>query len=231
MWSDLRTASDQAASDGMQRWPEPPRGLSRSRYVPTFRGETRIPNFSDSSWAILFSHPVAFSRAIRSTNSRRSFGTAGRPGLRDFHRQKTLNAVRCHPTEVSGFTTTNTSRQSKNFASPAIARRIEAVVRRGLILRSWNEASCFRRNRFSATRATRSKRNSRMNVSKSVSYRNVCAFRPFRPNCCGAQVSFGLFPADRFRTRSPVWVRWSAHALDRRRDGSGWPGTHKRTSV
>ncbi len=88
----------------IQRWPELPRGLPRSKYLPTVRGETRIPNFSDSSFAILCSPHVGFSRAIWPISSRRFFGSAGRPGLRDFHRQNILNAVRCHPTKVSGFT-------------------------------------------------------------------------------------------------------------------------------
>ncbi len=48
----------------VQRWPELPRGLPRSRYLPTVRGETRIPNFSDSSFAILSWPHVGFSRAI-----------------------------------------------------------------------------------------------------------------------------------------------------------------------
>lgn len=81
---------------------------------------------------------------------RRFFGSAGRPRLRDRHRQNILNAVRCHPMNVSGFTIASASRQSKNFASATIARRNEAVVRRGFVSRSWNKASCFRRNRFSA---------------------------------------------------------------------------------
>ena len=159
----------------VQRWPELPRGLPRSRYLPTVRGETRIPNFGDSSFAILCSPHVGFSRAIWPISSRRFFGSAGRPGLRDFHRQNILNAVRCHPTKVSGFTIASASRQSKNFASATIARRIDAVVRRGLVSRSWNKASCFRRNRFSATRATGEERNNRMNVSNCVFHRNLCA--------------------------------------------------------
>jgi hypothetical protein len=64
----------------------------------------------------------------------------------------------CHPTKVAGFTITSALRQSKNFASATIARRNDAVVRRGLILRSWNNASCFRRNRFSARSAIRETR-------------------------------------------------------------------------
>jgi hypothetical protein len=102
-----------------------------------------MPSFSDSSFVILSSPHTGFSRVIWKTSSRRFFGNAGRPGLRDFHRQNILNAVRCHLTNVSGFTITSASRHAKNFASATVARRYEAVVRRGLVLRSWNKASCF----------------------------------------------------------------------------------------
>jgi hypothetical protein len=115
------------------------------------------------------------------------FGSAGRPGLRDFHRQNILNAVRCHPTNVSGFTIISALRQLRNLASATIARRNEAVFRCRVVLRSWNKASCFRRNRFSATRATREEKNNRMNVSNSVFDRNLCAFQPFVPSFCGGQ--------------------------------------------
>jgi len=131
-YDPLRVVTD----EGCPTLAELPRGLPRFRYLPTVRGETRMPNFSDSSLAIRSSPHVGFSRAIRNTKSRRSFGSGGRPPLRDFHRQKILTAVRCHPTKVSGFTITNASRQSKNFASATIARRNDAVVRRGLIFRS-----------------------------------------------------------------------------------------------
>ena len=138
----------------VQCWPELPRGLPYSTHLPTVRGETRTPNLSNNSFSILSSPNVGFSRAICLTSSRRFFGRAGRPRLRDFHRQNILNAVRCHLTNVSGFTITSAPRQSKNFASVTIASRNEAVVRRGFVLRSWNQAICLRRKRFSATRAT-----------------------------------------------------------------------------
>ena len=178
----------------VQRWLELPRGLPRFRYLPTVRGETRMPNFSDSSLAIRSSPHVGFSRAIRYTKSRRSFGSGGRPRLRDFHRQNILNAFRCHPTKVSGFTITNALRQSKSLASATIARRNDAVVRHGFFFRSWNKASCFRRKRFSATRTTRAQKNNRMNISNSVFYRNLCALLPSRPNFCGPQGFVG-FPS------------------------------------
>jgi hypothetical protein len=64
------------------------------------------------------------------------FGSGGRPGWRDFHRQKILNPVRCHLRKVSGLTTVSASRQSKNRASATIARRIDGVIPRGFILSS-----------------------------------------------------------------------------------------------
>jgi hypothetical protein len=86
---------------------------------------------------------VTFSRAMRWINSRKLLGSVGRPSLLDFHRQKVLNAVRCHLMNVSGLTITSASRQSKSMDRAIIARRIEAVVRRGFVRRSWNRASCF----------------------------------------------------------------------------------------
>ncbi len=77
--------------------------------------------------------------------------------------------------------------QSKNFPSATIVTRNDAVVRRGFILRSRNKASCFRRKRFSATSATRAQKNNRMNISKSVFYRNLSALLARRSNICGGQ--------------------------------------------
>jgi len=62
------------------------------------------------------------------------FGRAGRPVLRDFHRQNILNAFGCHLRNVSGFTITNVVCHSKNWESPTIVRGDKAVVRRGLAL-------------------------------------------------------------------------------------------------
>ena len=58
-----------------------------------------------STSRVLSSPQVGFSRAIWRTSSQMFFGSAGRPRLRDLHRQNILNAVRCHLTNVSGFTT------------------------------------------------------------------------------------------------------------------------------
>ena len=179
-----------------------------------------MPNFSDSSFAILSSPHVGFSRANWQISSRRCFGSAGRPGLRDFHRQNILNALRCHPTKVSGFTITSASRQSKNFAIATIARRNEAVVRRGLVSRSRNKASCFRRNRFSATRATWEEKNSRMNVSNSVFYRNLCAFRPFGSNSCGP--GMGRMTRSSKSARMTGIFTFSAAGRPRRKRSGAW---------
>jgi hypothetical protein len=169
----------------VQRRPELPRGPPRSRYLPTVRGETRMPNFSDNSSAIRPSPHVGFSRAMWRTSSQISFGSSGRPGLRDFHRQNILNALRCHLTNVSGFMIARAPCQSKNFARATIARRVGTVVRRGFALRSRNRAGCFLRNKFSATRAARLERNNRMNVSNSVFYKSLSALLMPGPNFCG----------------------------------------------
>jgi hypothetical protein len=85
---------------------------------------------------------------------------------------------------------TSALRHSKNFASATMARRSEAVVRRDFACRFWNKASCFRRNRFSAIRATRVKMNNRMNVRNPVFHRNLGASLPSGPNYCGPQGGF-----------------------------------------
>jgi hypothetical protein len=99
-----------------------------SRYFPTVRGEIRMPSFTDSSSAILSSPQLGFSWAICRTSFRIFFGSAGRPRLRDFHRQNIRNAVRCHLMNVSDLAIAKALRQSKNLASATIARRNEAVV-------------------------------------------------------------------------------------------------------
>ena len=136
-----------------------------------------MPNFSNSSSAILSSPHVGFSRAIWRTSSRRLSGRAGRPRLRDLHRQNIWNAVRCHLRNVSGFTITSASRQSKSRPKATIVARIAAVVFRGLALHSWNRASCLRRKRFSAIRAARDEKNNPMSVRNSVFYKDLQALK------------------------------------------------------
>jgi hypothetical protein len=55
-----------------------------------------MPSLSESSLAIRSSPQVEFSLVIFRINRRMFFGSGGRPGLRDFRRQNSLNAVRCH---------------------------------------------------------------------------------------------------------------------------------------
>jgi len=90
---------------------------------------TRMPSFSDSSFAILSSPQIGFSWAIWRTSSRIFLGSAGRPRLRDFHRQNIRNAVRCHVMNVSGFAIPSAPRQSKNFASAAIEDEMTPLSR------------------------------------------------------------------------------------------------------
>ena len=98
-----------------QRWFETPRVRSMSRYFATVRADTRMPNFTIISSAILSSPQVGFSRSICRISVLMFLGSAGRPEGRDFHRQNKPNASRCQRTKVSGLTITSASRQAKAF--------------------------------------------------------------------------------------------------------------------
>ncbi len=74
-----------------------PRKLTGAgQYARTVRGETKIPNFTDSSAAMRSSPQVGFSRTMRTISWRRTSGIRGLPN-RDFHRQNSLNPLRCQP--------------------------------------------------------------------------------------------------------------------------------------
>ena len=81
-------------------------------YFETAAWEMEKPSFKSSPWIRGAPHRV-FSRDIRRTRSRISLDTGGRPGFlrRDFHVQKSLNALRCQPMTVSGLTITRAWRQ------------------------------------------------------------------------------------------------------------------------
>jgi hypothetical protein len=159
-------------------------------YFRTVRGATRMPSFRVSSLAIRSSPQVAFSRAISQTSSLRFFGSDGRPRFRDFQRQNTRNAVRCHLTNISGLTMTRASRQAKKRARATIANRNAGVVLRGLAFRSWNRASCLRRKRISARREAREEKNSPMNVSNPAFYKDLRALKLLRRTpFCGGMLS------------------------------------------
>jgi hypothetical protein len=76
-----------------------------------------MPSLSFSSSAMRSSPHVRLSCAISRINSRRFFGSRGRPRFRDFHLQNVRYAVRCHLRNVCGLTMTRASRQSKNLES------------------------------------------------------------------------------------------------------------------
>jgi hypothetical protein len=59
-------------------------------------------------------------------------GMRGRPG-RDFHFQKSLNALRCQPIRVSGLTMTRALLQSQNRDHTSRLKRAASVRRRGRI--------------------------------------------------------------------------------------------------
>src|SRR5579863_6627795 len=129
------------------------RGPPRFKYFATVRGETRIPSFIFSSLAIRSSPQMGFSTAIFRIRSRRFPGKRGLPVGLDFHRQKSRNPLRCQRSSVSAFTFISASRHGNIRLRVTIIHRVESSARRGLIFRSWNSASCFRRKRFSAARA------------------------------------------------------------------------------
>src|SRR5215472_11951769 len=56
---------------------------------------------------------------------------------------------------VSALTFTSATRQQNIQLRVAITQRAASSARRGLTLRSWKSASCFRRKRFSAAKARR----------------------------------------------------------------------------
>jgi hypothetical protein len=116
---------------------------------------------------------VGFSAAIFRINSWRFLGTLGLPAGLDFQRQNKRNPLRCHRFSVSGSTTTSASRQANSRLKQAISHLAESWARWGLTLRSWNIASCFRRNRFSATREVRDLVATRSSPTKSNSTRQI----------------------------------------------------------
>ena len=130
-------------------------GPPRTKYFSTVRGETWIPSFSFNSSAMRPCPHVGFSAAISRISFRRSLGRQGLPVGFDFQRQQIRNPLRCQRMSVSGLTLTSAPRQANHRLRVAISQRVESSARRGLRWRSWNRASRFRKNRFSATNAAR----------------------------------------------------------------------------
>jgi hypothetical protein len=136
-------------------------------YFLTVRGESRIWSLSQSSSAIRSSPQVRFSAAIRRIKRLNCADTGGRPTGLDFQRQNRRNAARCQPIKVAGLTMTKALRQSKKRASLDKTNRSAAVVGAAFFSRSWNKASCLRKNRFSATRAVRLRKPTAQKVMQS----------------------------------------------------------------
>ena len=132
-------------------------------------GRNPDSQFQFNSLAICSSPQVGFSAAIFRINSWRLLGTAGLPAGLDFQRQNKRNPLRCHRFSVSDLTTTSAPRQSNSRLKCAISHLAESSARWGLTLRSWNIARCFRRNKFSATRAVRDLAAERSSTAKSNS--------------------------------------------------------------
>ena len=124
-------------------------------YLATVPGESRICSFSNSSSAMRCSPQLGFSAAKRRIKFLTSTVTRGLPTGCDLQRQKRRNALRCQPIKVAGLTIINAPRQSNQRASLENTNLSAGVVCIAFFSRSRNRANCFRKNRFSATRAVR----------------------------------------------------------------------------
>ncbi len=109
-----------------------------------------MPSFSSSSLAIRSSPHVRFAATISPISRCRSGGIRGRPRGRDCRRQNNRKPLRCQRTSVSGFTTVRTRRHSISRDKATSTIRVASSARRGFAWRSMYNASCFRRNKFSA---------------------------------------------------------------------------------
>ena len=136
-------------------------------YFLTVCGESRIWSLSQSSSAIRSSPQVRFSAAIRRIKRLTSPNTGGRPTGFDFQRQNRRNAARCQPINVAGLTITKALRQSKKRASLHNTNRSAAVVGAAFFSRSWNKASCLRKNRFPAAKAARLRKPAAQKLTQS----------------------------------------------------------------
>jgi hypothetical protein len=106
--------------------------LPRPVLADSARGESKMPSLSESS-ATRSWPQVGFSRAMRTINSRISWGTGGLPG-RDFQRQNSRKPFRCQPSRVPGFTTIRAFFQSNSRDHSTKLHRAASVSGRGLIL-------------------------------------------------------------------------------------------------
>jgi hypothetical protein len=114
--------------------------------------------------------------------SRSAIGIGGRPA-RDLIRQSSLQPARCQRIIVAGCTTTSAPRQSKRLASSARLTRVAASTRCGRTPRSTYRASCRRRKRFSARRAS-ADRNRSNSHRKASSMRRLAIFRRSTMRSC-----------------------------------------------
>lgn len=152
-------------------------------YFLTVRGETRIPNFTNSSLAMRSSPHKGLSVAIRRINWRSSSGIDGRPD-RDLYRQNRRHPARCQRTTVSGRTTITQDRQSHILESQARLARVAASIRRGFVPRSLNRASCLRSTRFSASIDRRGLVASAKNPARSASRHRTIRAKAITPTSC-----------------------------------------------
>ena len=134
-------------------------------YLPTVRGETRIPSFISNSLAIRSSPHPQFSEAILRISALNSAGIGGRPILH-LSRQNKRHPAPCQRMIDFGRTITIAFRQSNKRVRSARLIRATESTRRGLTLRSMYWASCFRSTKFSA-RTAKDERNSNRTSRKA----------------------------------------------------------------
>jgi hypothetical protein len=83
--------------------------LCRAMYLATEVWPTSVPSLRSSPW-MRGAPQKGFAKLISRISCRNSRATLGRPGRRDFQRQKLRNPARCHRTIVSGRTIVTASR-------------------------------------------------------------------------------------------------------------------------
>ncbi len=155
-------------------------------YLPTVRGETRIPNLISNSLAIRSSPHTGFSAAILRIRARSSAGIGGRPSLH-LNRQNNRHPARCQRMIVFGRTITIAFRQSNNRVRSAKLMRLAESTRRGLTPRSMYWARCLRRTKFSARTAADGRNRSRASLKESdSSAATIRTIQTMRSSCHNA---------------------------------------------
>ena len=167
------------------------------------------PSFKSSPWIRGAPHRV-FSRDIRRTRWRISLDTGGRPGFRrrNFHVQKSLNALRCQPMTVSGLTITRAWRQPGHRQDRMTQKTLSAFRSDGRGLFRFRTATCCRRARISVWSAARS---AKISMILCMPERVSGGDAKFQGFCDGWNKWEGQ-PRMRRKCRSLRMIEWSRHS-------------------